>query len=326
MPKLVWDRIGARRYENGLDRGVLYLPDGKAVPWNGLTEVSEQADRDASPIYYDGMKIGDAVILGEFQASLKAITYPDEFEAVEGIRQIRGGVVAHNQPTKQFALCYRTMIEDDLGQGCHYKIHIIYNITATPNDKTYASLSDDPEIVEFEWTLTATPEEVPGIRPTAHIVIDTRRIDHWLLEDLELLLYGGTTAEASLMPLPEFIDFLREWYRVKITDNGDGTWTAEEQRPGFITFMDEEEEMFQITKVNAIYLDEQTYVISDTSDASDTPRIVVNDNGDGTWTASTDDDNVIEVNEVDGTFEIHSIDVVFSGPDMFRIESVHSPH
>ncbi len=83
--------------------------------------------------------------------------------------------------------------------------------------------------------------------------------------------------------------------------------------------------MFQIVKINAYYSDDDTYFISDTDDASDSPRIIVNDNGDGTWTAYTDDDNVIIVLG-DGSFEIRSIDVDFAGPEIYRISDMHSQY
>lgn len=323
MPQLVWDRPGSRKYESGLDRGVLYLPDGTAVPWNGLTEVVDEASKKVTPIYYDGMKIRDEIDLGEFSATLKAITYPDEFEDVEGSSSVRNGVRVDNQSPQLFALCYRTKIGNDLsGEDAYYKIHVVYNITATPSNKTYASINDSPEIVEFEWSLSTVPEEVEGFHPTSHITIDTRKIDLSLLKDLEKILYGGTAAEASLMTMADFLIFLRDWYRVSIVDNGDGTWTASESSSGYITFSDVDG-WFQITNANATYLNDYTYLISDTDDSADIPRIKIEDNGDGTWTATTDDDNVI-VMLGDGEFEIRSIDVIFSGPEMYRIQSMYS--
>ena len=46
MPALVWDQVGERLYETGVDHGVLYIPDAtgvyaNGVAWNGLTSVSE---------------------------------------------------------------------------------------------------------------------------------------------------------------------------------------------------------------------------------------------------------------------------------------------
>lgn len=324
MARLTWDRVGARTYENGIDQGVLYLPDGTAVPWSGLTSIDEKPERETNPVYFDGRKINDGVSVGDFAATLSAITYPEELEVLEGGTKLRNGVLVNDQPPKPFALCYRTMIGNDVATDVvGYKIHVIYNVTAIPSEKTFASVSDEPEIVEFQWDLVAVPEELPGMRPTAHLTIDTRHLDPWLLEELELILYGGTTAEAALMPMPALFAFLRDWYRVKITDNGDGTWTATEIRPGFITFH-AETDIFEIIKVNAVYLDDDTYVIADT-EYEDVNRIDISDNGDGTWTAQTDNDAVIDINP-DGSFVIRAIDVVLAGPDMYRISSQTSPH
>jgi len=46
MARLTWDNTGERLYETGVDRGVLYIPDGNGaysdgVAWNGLTTVTE---------------------------------------------------------------------------------------------------------------------------------------------------------------------------------------------------------------------------------------------------------------------------------------------
>jgi hypothetical protein len=323
MPRLVWDKPGSRKYESGLDRGVLYLPDGSGVPWNGLTEVVDKVSNNVSPLYYDGLKIRDAIDLGEFKATLKAITYPDEFEDLEGSASIRNGVRVDSQMPQLFALCYRTKIGNDLsGDEAFYKIHIIYNIVATPSDKTYNSISNSPEIAEFEWSLSTIPEQVHGKHPTSHITIDTRKIDKWLLEDLEASLYGSASAEATLMSMQALITWLSDWYRVAIVDNGDGTWTATESRPGFITFS-WEEGWFMISNVNGYYVSDVEYVITDTDASSDIPRIAIHDNGDGTWTAYSDDANTI-VMVTDGEFEIRTIDVIFSGPEMYRIQSMYT--
>ena len=43
---LVWDKVGERLFETGVDRGVLYVPNAAGVydtgvAWNGLTTVTE---------------------------------------------------------------------------------------------------------------------------------------------------------------------------------------------------------------------------------------------------------------------------------------------
>lgn len=266
MPGIVWDELDKRTYEFGLDKGVLYLPDGSAVPWNGLTSVVEKSDKTSSPVYYDGTKVNDIVVLGDFSATMSAITYPDEFMVLEGLGTFRQGVHLGDQKPKRFGLSYRTKIGNELnGENYGYKIHIIYNILAFPNDKTYASVTSEPNISEFEWNITAIPEEIPGFLPTAHVIFNSLAVDPWFLEDLEKILYGDDSTPAALPSMSDLIAFIAAWARIRIVDNGDGTWTAISARDGFIS-IDEIERLFTIVNANATYSDAETYVISNTVD------------------------------------------------------------
>lgn len=319
MTKLVWDTPGRRTLESGLDRGVLYLPDGSAVPWNGLTSVIEHFNQTTSPVYYDGMKIQDHVEFGDFSATMKAVTYPEEFVLVEGAVPLRRGVYAGDQPPLPFGLCYRTQIGDDLaGEDAAYKLHILFNITAIPSDKNYATVSDQPSLIEFEWTLSGVPEDIAGIRPTAHLTIDSRDLDPLLLVELEEKLYGGTTSEASLLPMPELVAYLRQWYRVKVVDNGDGTWTATWILPNIFHWLTPELDEWRLIGVNAVYIADDTYILSDSLDITDVPLIKITDFGDGTWAASTDQDGLINMVD-DTTFEILNANFTYISPDSYVI-------
>lgn len=316
---ITWDALEDRTFESGIDRGVLYLPDGTAVPWNGLISVAESFDRDVAAVYFDGMKIRDDVTLGSFSATLTALTYPDEFIELEGFGKLKRGIFAGDQSPKQFGLCWRTQVGNAIdGQSVGYKIHILYNVTAVPSDRTFSTLSEDSDPTEFSWEITAVPEEVPGLRPTAHFVIDSKDVDPWLLQDIEAILYGSSSAAASLIPMYDLVSYINNWFRVKIVDNGDGTWTAISMRDGFIDMP--EEFLFRLIHVNAIYLNDYTFLISDTMDASDVPALRIDDNLNGTWTASTEQDGLITVNE-DGTFEILNANVGFSNEDSYQISS-----
>lgn len=263
MPILVWDNIEDRIYEAGIDKGVLYLPNGSAVSWNGLTSIIESFNREKTPVYFDGMKVNDLVSLGSFYATMKAITYPDEFLEVESLGQISAGIFVSDQSPKTFGLCYRTHVGNAVeGNLADYKIHILYNVIAIPKDKAYTTITADPNFTEFEWELSAVPEEISGFAPTAHLIIDSNNVDPSLLEDIEQILYGSTSAVASIMTMSELIIYINEWFKVTITDNGDGTWTAVEDSPGYITFLDAELTLFQIDHANAIFLDTDTYVVS----------------------------------------------------------------
>jgi hypothetical protein len=163
MTVLEWDKIGDRRYETGVDRGVLFLPDGPAVPWNGLTSVTETLSREVKSYYVDGTKFMDHHVPGSYSAKLAAFTYPDELETLLGMTEYAPGVFLHDQRTKLFHLSYRTLIGNDVDGTDHgYKVHVVYNILAIPSDKTMNSLSNQVSVEPFEWDLSGTPNVMFG--------------------------------------------------------------------------------------------------------------------------------------------------------------------
>jgi hypothetical protein len=262
MTTLVWDDIGTHVYEAGVDRGVLYLTNGIGVAWNGLTSITEKMSNDDEPIYFDGVKYANHIALGEFSASLKAYTYPDEFLEFEGILYSNNGLYIGNQPSKRFGLSYRTKIGNDTeGIDAGYKLHVLYNLTAIPSDRDYTTLSAAPEAIEFQWDISAIPEDVPGFRPTAHLILDSRLMSPALLSDIEDTLYGDGITDATLPPISTLVSFIGQWVIMRITDNLDGTWTADDGDGGFITMLSGTE--FQIVQANAVYLNATTYNISD---------------------------------------------------------------
>jgi hypothetical protein len=263
--RLFWDVIGERVYENGVDRGVLYLPDGRAVVWNGLLSVEEDSGSSTQGVFYDGVKISEIVNMGDYSAKLSAITYPDELDDLQGVAQLVEDVYLTDQPLKTFGLSYRTRILDDISQEpIGYKIHIVYNVIAVPTDIGYETLSDDPSAMEFQWDLVALSGFIDGFRPTAKFVVDTTKINPDLLIELEKLLYGTSTVQPALPTMQELLEYIRTWYTIQIIDNGDGTWTATSDNDGYIFVDVPQEDQFMIVDVNATFLDDETYIISDT--------------------------------------------------------------
>ena len=265
--KLVWDKVGDRRYEHGLDRGVLYLPDGRAIPWNGLTSIVEAENRETASNYFDGMKINTLVTSGEYTAVMKAITYPEEFEELQGIGNLIDGVYLDSQPIKAFDLSYRTLIGTDVDSDAGYKIHILYNVIALPKDKTYATLTDASSILEFEWDISAVQEEIDGHSPTAHIIIDTTQVGFAFIQAIEALLYGTDSTGGSLPTLDDLVTFLKSLALsmgtvvISIVDNGDGTWTATTEEDGLIVV--DTDYSFDIIEADAEFTGDQ-YELSDT--------------------------------------------------------------
>ena len=259
MPTLLWDEAGTRVYESGVDRGVLFRADGTGIAWNGLISVNEHVEgNEISSTYFDGVKITEVVVPGDFAATLMAFTYPDEFSEFEGIVDIGNGLFAANQKQKRFGLSYRTMIENDSGEQ-DYKIHILYNLLAMPSQKSYQTASNVTNPIEFEWNISAIPGEIIGYRPSAHIIVDTRHMPPELVQDIENTLYGDGVTTPNLPEIITLTNFIADWVIIRITDNLDGTWTATGP-DNRISMLDST--TFQILNGNAEFSDPDTYVIS----------------------------------------------------------------
>lgn len=211
MAKLVFNGVGDRLFETGVKKGVLYVmgEDGQyenGVVWNGLTGVTEKpSGAETTNLYADDVKY--VVIYGaeEFEATIEAYTYPEEFEQCDGSAVLEAGVNVGQQTRKTFAFCYTTSLGNDTqGQDFGYKIHIIYGCKAKPSEKSYSTINDSPEAVTFSWDVSTVPVPVEGMNPTATVVIDSTRMDKGKLKILEDKLYGTESAEATL-PLPDEI-------------------------------------------------------------------------------------------------------------------------
>lgn len=211
MSKLVWDKTDERIFETGVHKGVLYPFNkttksyDKGVVWNGLTGVTESpSGAEATPLYADNIKYLNLLSAEEFGATVEAYTYPDEFAECNGEANIAAGVVAGQQKRKMFGMSYQTKLGDADDPDKGYKIHLIYGAKAAPSEKAYASVNDSPEAITFSWELTTTPVDVPNLKPTASLTIDSTKVDATKLATLEAILYGSESQEARL-PLPEEI-------------------------------------------------------------------------------------------------------------------------
>lgn len=210
MPPLVWDQVGERLYETGVDHGVLYLPDAAGVynagyAWNGLTTVTETpTGAEATPQYADNIKYLNMISAEEFGATIEAFTYPEEFAVCDGTAVPNPGVAVGQQGRKMFGLSYRTRIGNDVdGSDFGYKLHLLYGCQAAPSEKAYATINDSPEAIAFSWEVTTTPVPVTDHKPTSLIVIDSTVVDAADLTALEALLYGATVAAA--LPTPDAV-------------------------------------------------------------------------------------------------------------------------
>lgn len=208
MSRLVWDQTGERIYETGAKMGVLYPQESGAYPkgvaWNGLISVTESpSGAEPNPLFADDIKYLNLMSAEDFNATVEAYYYPDEFAECDGSAEIADGVSIGQQKRKAFGLCYRTTMGNDTdGNDYGYKLHLIYGALAAPSEKAYNSINDSPEATTFSWELSTTPVAVPGFKPTAIVTIDSTKADPTKLKALEDILYGTEETEARL-PLPD---------------------------------------------------------------------------------------------------------------------------
>jgi hypothetical protein len=211
VTRLEWGD-GARLFEQGLDRGVLYLDDG-AVPWNGLVGVQEhiEAEVDTS-YYYDGVRTHIVTNSDEFGASIRAYTYPDIFAEYNGY--------GPKHTYKRFGLSYRT----EYGSG--YQLHLVYNAMVHDGDRSWSTIDSNADPSLFSWDVTTQSVDVTGARPTAHLVLDSNELS-WVVRVVEDILYGTDTTDPRMPTPDELVDIYEAATSLRITYFPDGTYTAE---------------------------------------------------------------------------------------------------
>ena len=208
MTKIVWGKAGERRYETGVDHGVLYTPDNtgaynSGVPWNGLVSVTESpSGAESSKQYADNIVYVTLISAEVFGGTIEAFMSPLEFGQHDGTAAPKKGVYLGQQTRKPFGLAYRTKIGTDLDSDKGYKLHLVWGAQAAPSEKAYSTVNDSPEATTLSWEFSTTPVAVPGFKPTALMVIDSTAVAPADLAALELLLYGDAATNPEL-PLPE---------------------------------------------------------------------------------------------------------------------------
>ena len=217
MSKLVWDVIGTKLWETGVDRVVLFpiASDGSheaGVAWSGVTAINESpSGAEPTKIYADNIVYGVVMSPEEDALTIEAFTYPDEYAACIGEAVVGTGAIIKQQSHKHFGLVYRTMVGNDT-EGIddnNYKIHIFWDCVAGSSEDGNSTINDSPEQKTFSWSVTTLPVSATGFRPTASMVIDSTKIASGKLTQIENLLYGtdaDTTnnVTATTASLPDF--------------------------------------------------------------------------------------------------------------------------
>lgn len=214
--KLVWDQDGKRLYEGGVDMCALFVMGASGynagVAWNGLTKIEEKpTGAEIKKKYANNGEYAQLQSKEEYEATLEAFTFPDEFYPCNGMKSLATGVYAHQQTRAKFGLVYRSLIGNDTeGYDHGYKYHVVYGCLAKPASVSHETEDDDTDIDPMSWDISATAPgtKIEGLKPAATYTIDSRLVDSAKLTAFENLVYGtdasdNVTGTEPTMPTPD---------------------------------------------------------------------------------------------------------------------------
>lgn len=226
MVAITWAKPVAPRIESGVDRGVLFVEGLAGVPWNGLISVDETfSGGERESFRFDGIKHLELINARTFGATINAFSAPREFGPCEGNVHFAPGMIITRQPRTQFDFSYRSKSDTEDG----YKLHLIYNASATPRSRGYATQSNQTSPTVLSWVLNVVPKAFvmpnapdnfePGqpaqgmnavteTRPTAHFILDSAGMDPEILSVIESYLYGTEFSEPVMPTLEMIVDLI----------------------------------------------------------------------------------------------------------------------
>lgn len=217
MAKLVWDALSKRLYETGTSKGVLFPrtttgASGQGVAWNGLASVKQSPEgAEESPIYANDKKYLSMTSAENFKGTIEAYTYPDEFMACDGSKEVAPGLYLGQQDRTPFDFVYSTVVGNDTEGNAHgEKMHFIYGAKAAPAEKAYETINEDPNAILFSWEFSTVAQDVAkeGFKPTAYVAVDSTKLDPAKFKAIQDLVYGTADQEPTMPSIDELIDIV----------------------------------------------------------------------------------------------------------------------
>ena len=248
---LAWDATGEKMYSTGTKEGILYVGSTSAydpttdksayvagVAWNGLTGVTETpSGAEANDNYADDIKYISIRGAEKFAFTVEAFMAPDEWEVCDGSRWSKVGTknIAKfgQQERRPFGMAFKTVLGNDTYKNENgFDIHLEFNATASPSERAYKTIGENPELLTFSWECDADPVAVGdaakagGItKPTCNIIvrctvdngvlksvngvidIDTSQDAPQQAKNVKLLLdvLQGTTTTMPTLPQPDVV-------------------------------------------------------------------------------------------------------------------------
>lgn len=240
--RLTWNDPSNRQHESGVDRGVLYPATGAGLVWNGLLTVDESLGQvETTSLYYEGERYLQTLTAKDFSLHVEAYTYPDVLDL-----------------QTELGFSYRTTISDGYS-NVGFKLHLVYNAMFLVGDISRSTLNSESETAPFTWEVITRANILAGSLPSSHLVIDSRTTHPWVLSSVEELIYGSDSEPPKLPSPRELMEIYEAGSILRITDHGDGTWTADGPDSAIKMVSDTE---FEITWPSAKFINTNTFQIS----------------------------------------------------------------
>ena len=184
MSKLAWDQVGEHFYHTGDDHAVVYPYNSTTkkydagYAWSGITGVTESpSGAEETPLYADNIKYLSLRSAEEYGQTVTAYAYPEAFAELDGTKKTNG-VRIYQQARKAFGMSYRSIIGNDTdGNDAGYRLHMVYGLTASPSERSFTTVNDSPEGIEFSWEMQGIPVAVKNAKPTCLVTIDSTDLE-----------------------------------------------------------------------------------------------------------------------------------------------------
>lgn len=207
MAKMIWDATGERKFEVGVENVAIFPMTestyGAGVPWNGCTAFNIQPQGgEANKYYADDIHYLTLYSAETTDFTVEAYTYPDEFAACNGQRDLVKGVKIGQQTRKAFGAAFINLVGNDTELQDHgKKLTLVYGCRVSPSEKGHATINENLEPATMSWSGTTTPIAVEGFKPTATCEIDSTVVG----DEAFLAVYNyvyGTDETEPVFPTP----------------------------------------------------------------------------------------------------------------------------
>ena len=180
MAKLNWDVDGTRKFHAGVSHGVVYpKADGEGydngAAWNGLTGVTESpSGAEPTDLWADNMKYARLISGEDYGFTIESYMYPPEFEPCDGLGSPVKGVRIGQQKRKAFGFTWQTKVGTDQDPDAGYIIHVVWNATAKPAEKSHETMNDSPDAETFSWECDTVPVNIADLKAAAVAEFDRK--------------------------------------------------------------------------------------------------------------------------------------------------------